>query len=185
MTSISKTKVQKVIEEVLNGKTQAFSWLVEQYQQSVYKIAYNMVLDKDSAQDITQDVFIRFYKSIHQYKGESSLKTYLSRIAINLSLNHLKSQKAKIIKMQEYEIQAERNKMKQQSDLTRWELKEQIQLALQKLDPVYRSVVILRLVEGLSVQETAKVLNIPPGTVGSRLLRGQKKLREILKKYDR
>ena len=127
-----------------------------------------------------QETFIRFYKSLDKFRGDSSIGTYLTRIAINLSLNELKRRKRKR-KLFYYNAN---DKIKNIADLTnskmQREVKEIVHKGIQKLDSKFRSVIVLRLIDGYSTQETAKILALPVGTVLSRLARGQEKLKEIL-----
>jgi len=132
------------------------------------------------ADDVGQETFIRLYQSLDKFRGESSVGTYLTRIATNLSLNELKRRQQKRGHFfsrteQGMENFAEKNKQKQ-----RKELKNIVHTGIQKLDPKYRTVIVLRLIDGYSTREVAQILKIPVGTVLSRLARAQMKLKEIL-----
>jgi len=132
------------------------------------------------AEDIGQETFIRFYKSLDRFRGEASIGTYLTRIAINLSLNELRRRKRKrMFFMQKPEemisSMPNRNITKNKNDA-----QEIVHKALKKLEPKFRMVIVLRLINGYSTKETAKILNLPEGTVLSQLARAQIKLREIL-----
>ena len=168
----------ELVRKVLKGDKFTFGVLVRQYQSQVAKTVIGMLGNSQEAEDIGQDVFIRFYRSMNQYNGDSSLGTYLTRIAINLSLNAIKKQKnrktADISKM-EYQLSAE-------DAISKTDTKELVEKALQQLDSEFRSVVVLRLIEGYSTKETAAMLKLPLGTVLSRLSRAQIKLKELLKK---
>jgi RNA polymerase sigma-70 factor (ECF subfamily) len=132
------------------------------------------------AEDVGQETFVRFYQSLHRFRGESSIGTYLTRIAINLSLNEIRKRKRNrnlFFSKNENAIEnvADAHNLKDQK-----ETKKLVQLGLQKLPPKFRSVIVLRLIDGYSTEETAKILNLPVGTVLSRLARAQMKLKEIL-----
>ncbi len=134
------------------------------------------------ADDVGQETFIRFYNNIFQFRGDSSVGTYLTRIAMNLSLNEIKSRKRRSLFFQrqsenDYNISDNSNQNRN------FENKELIQRALQKLDSNFRSVLVLRLIDGYSTTETAQILKLPIGTVLSRLARAQKKLKELLIPY--
>lgn len=171
-----------IIDQVINGDDDAFRILVKRHESRIASVIYNMVGFIPEAEDIGQEVFICFYKTIDRFRSESSLATYLTRIAINLSLNELKKQKMKrkwFINDPEVQLDmADSN-----SGYTENIDKEMIQLAIKKLDPKFRSVIVLRLMEGYSTGETAEILGLPLGTVLSRLARGQKKLKELLSPY--
>jgi len=132
------------------------------------------------AEDIGQETFIRFYKALAKFRGDSSIGTYLTRIAINLSLNELKRRQRRR-KRYHNNPEEKLEKVATSSDsYEREDKKEMVRHAVQKLEPKSRAVIVLRLIDGYSTQETAKILKIPVGTVLSRLARGQIKLRDIL-----
>lgn len=132
-------------------------------------------------EDIGQETFIRFYQSLDKFRGDASIGTYLTRIAINLSLDELKRRK----RQRKFFFSRSDNKAKNIPDTNtpkkKKEIKEIVHLSIQKLEPKFRSVIVLRLIAGYSTQETAQILNLPVGTVLSRLARAQMKLKEILK----
>lgn len=164
----------ELIQSAVSGNHQAFRQIVLKYEDDVARTVIGMLGKTEDAEDIGQEVFIRFYKSLKQFKGESSLKTYLTRIAINLSLNRLKQ----ISKRRIIPIEEQGNKIvEEKKHDDEMELKEIVNLALGKLDPEFRSVIVLRLIQGFSTRETANMLDIPLGTVLSRLSRAQEKLK--------
>lgn len=181
-TSVSKYKEDKIlVSRVINGDQSAFEEIVSKYKPMMAKVIIGMVGNKEDAEDIGQEVFIRFFNSIHQYKADASLSTYLTRIAINLSLNELKKRKVKKV------IQLEEKHDQFHTDNTSYKSRDQkevIDIALQQLDNKYKIIVVLRLMEGFSTKETANILKLPLGTVLSRLARGQEKLKEIITKID-
>jgi len=168
------------------GDEKAFKNLVINHERQVRATVIGMLGNSPEADDVAQSVFIRFFKSMDSFKGEAKLSTYLTRIAINLSLNELKRKQRKgkwmsFLQKDEYTLEIE----DQSANPSRQDDKELVQKALQILEPEFRSVVVLRMIEGYSTKETAEILQIPMGTVGSRLLRAQKKLKEILIKFSR
>jgi RNA polymerase sigma-70 factor (ECF subfamily) len=169
---------EQLIADARGGKMSAFKMLVERYEGKVAGIVKSMLSDTPEAVDVGQEVFIRFYESLDKFKGESSLGTYLVRIAINLSLNEIKKKKRKSNFFQPletgYQVRSEESKD---------DIKEIVQYEIAKLDPDFRLVVMLRMIEGYSTEETAKILDIPIGTVLSRLSRAQKKLKDVLSQH--
>jgi RNA polymerase sigma-70 factor (ECF subfamily) len=173
----------QLIEKAQKGDHQAFRVLVEREMAKVRTTVIGMLGNAPESDDIVQEVFIRFYKSLAAYKGESKLSTYLVRIAINLSINELKKRKQdqqRWIPMENHQeqlIQLEDStahpRHQENQELVRW--------ALQQLPTDFRSVIVLRLIDGYSVEETATILQLPHGTVASRLARAQVKLKAILK----
>lgn len=181
------TADNELIERSRSGDQAAFRLLVDKYEPQVAGTVIGMLGNTEEAEDVGQEVFIRFFRSMGNYRGEAALGTYLTRIAINLSLNALKKRKRRNIfrflrndgEAQDFQIP--------DHGLTREQVETQqlVQKALQDLEPDFRAVIVLRMIEGYSTKETAEMLEMPLGTVLSRLSRAQKKLKEILeKKYD-
>ena len=170
-----------LVNQVRAGDQTAFKAIVLKYEKTLATVVKGMLGNKPDADDIGQETFIRFYNSIGQYKGDASLGTYLTRIGINLSLNEIKKRKRKAwVDMNE---QLDTN-YSDDGNFNRTDEQEIIQKALNNLSIEFRSVILLRIVEGYSSKETAQILSLPLGTVLSRLSRGQQKLREILLKMD-
>jgi len=166
-----------LVEAVKSGDNRAFRQIVLKYEKLIAGVVKGMI-GNDGADDVGQETFIRFYRSIGQYKGEAGLGTYLVRIAVNLTLNEIKKRNRK----QWFSLDDRlKEKPEAEDEYGRMESSELINKALTKLDPDFRSVVVLRIMQGYSTKETAEILQIPLGTVLSRLARGQEKLREILK----
>ncbi|MEL7118707.1 MAG: RNA polymerase sigma factor [Bacteroidota bacterium] len=175
----------ELIAAAIKGNRLAFRQIVERHERQIRSTVVGMLGDVVEAEDITQEVFVRFYKVMSKYKEEAALSTYLTRIAINLSLNEIKKRKRKSkwlgyaqTEEQAYQIADSTN------DSERLEKREIIRKALARLDTDFRAVVVLRLIDGYSVKETAEILDIPQGTVASRLLRAQKKLQAIINKIS-
>ena len=180
---------EKIIELIKHNSQEAFKVLIERYEKKVANTVINMLGICDEADDVGQEVFIRFYQNINQFKGKSALGTYLTRIAINLSINELKRRQIKnyrFIFIGKKENEDEDDFIYKIPDTSNFEnsanLRDLVKKCLQKLEIKTRSVIVLRLIEGYDTRETAEILEIPEGTVLSRLSRGQQKLKEILLK---
>lgn len=172
------------IQRAKRGDQTAFRHLVERHQKQVRATVHGMLGDTAEADDVAQEVFIRLYRALPDFREEAKLSTYLSRIAINLSLNELKRRKRKGRWLTFTRHDGPEAGVSDQSvDPERQEMRDALQKALQRLEPEFRAVVILRLVEGYTVKETAEILQLPPGTVASRLARAQQKLRTILDQW--
>ena len=167
----------ELIKRSKKGDQQAFAEIVKRHEAIVKKTTYSMVGRREIADDVAQEVFIRFYKNMGQFKSEAALSTYLVRIAINLSLNEREKMKRQRNNFIKYSREARLTPVFERPD--KFGQKELINEALQKLEEEFRSVVVLRLIDGYSVQETADILELPKGTIASRLNRAQKKLLEI------
>ena len=148
------------------------------HEGKVAGVVKSMLRATPEADDVGQEVFIRFYKALHKFKGESAVGTYLIRIAINLSLNEIKRRKRSNVF-----FAAEEEGMKKASPEVDVDVKEVVNREIKRLDWDYQSVITLRMIEGYSTQETAEILGVPLGTVLSRLSRAQKKLRMELRKH--
>ena len=170
-----------LIKAAQEGDYRAFHELVKKYESRVASTVFGMLGRCPEADDVGQETFIRFYKSLRHFRGDSSVATYLTRIAINLSLNELKRRKrhALFFSAESYETQSAAH---DGDNPVSYDTKEAIQHALHLLDPKFRAVVVLRLMDGYSTEETAQTLKIPVGTVLSRLARAQMKMKSILEK---
>jgi RNA polymerase sigma-70 factor (ECF subfamily) len=178
---VEENQIEKeLVKKALNGDSRAFKKLVEQNEHRVAATVISMLGDCPEADDVGQETFIRFYQSLDRFRGESSVGTYLTRIAINLSLNELKRRKRR----NKHLFSKGEEKMEKAADTNdpnkKKELRDIVRSGIEKLDPKYRAVVVLRLMEGYSTKETAQILRLPVGTVLSRLARAQKKLKDIL-----
>jgi len=178
----SGTEDLELVGRSRDGDDSAFSELVCRYQHTVAKTVIGMLGAGDDAEDVGQQVFIRFFRALDDYRGEAALGTYLTRIAINLSLNELKRRKRMSqIFFRPPESYPEKYEMKADNAESELDAEEVVNKALQNLEPKFRSVVVLRMIQGYSTKETAEMLKLPLGTVLSRLSRAQDKLKELLK----
>jgi RNA polymerase sigma-70 factor (ECF subfamily) len=176
---------QNLLESARQGDHDAFKEFIKKYEHKVARIVMSMLGDCAEAEDVGQETFIQFYKNMNKFRGESSPGTYLTRIAINLSLNEIKRRKKKKkFHIMESSASSDENIIEQlpapHSESNEHELKEIIHKGINRLHEKYRAVIVLRLIEGYSTRETAKILNLPQGTVLSRLSRAQKRLKVIL-----
>lgn len=139
-----------------------------------------MIGSGPEAEDIGQETFVRFYQALKGFLGESSVGTYLTRIAINLCLNEIK-RRGRLRKIFSSNGSERMDTLHANPGTERQhEACRLVRQGLQYLAPKFRSVIVLRLIDGYSTRETAKILRLSQGTVLSRLARGQQRLREIL-----
>lgn len=176
-----------LIGKAQGGDQRAFEQLVLLHEAPIRKTVWAMLGDTPEAKDVAQEVFIRWFQSINDFESRSSLRTYLTRIAINLSLNELKrrKQKSKWLVFGRENTPEYPEPNDHEVAFKSWEAGELLHKALSLLAPDFRIVLVLRLIEGYSVQETAAMLQIPEGTVASRLARAQIKLKELIAKLDK
>jgi RNA polymerase sigma-70 factor (ECF subfamily) len=177
------------------GDQRAFQLLVERYQRKVYAIAHGMVKDRDAAEDIAQEAFVRVHRYMDHFKGDSSFYTWLYRITSNLAIDHLRSHKARGEVFDEASREGESDSLPEmgvlgtrlgtspQKSALRRELAEKMEEALAKLPEKHREILVLRELDGMSYEDLARVLKIPKGTVMSRLFHARAKMQKLLLDY--
>jgi len=181
--SYSVKDENELVKASLDGDKQAFGLIVNRYQKMVARTVKGMLGDTAFSDDIGQEVFIKLYYSLSEFRGEAKLSTYIQKIAINLTLNEIKRRKRFFSMFSQkgnnemYEIE-----IADHDNEERKEAKEIVTKALLALDPKFRIIVTMRMLQGYSTKETAEILDLPLGTVLSRLSRAQEQLRNILEK---
>lgn len=185
MRGVLEQTDQQLIAAALGGDDGAFERIVRRYEPVVAATVVGMLGRCEEAEDVGQETFIHLYRSLGRFRGEASLKTYITRIAINLSLNELKRRKRNRKRIVEKPVEEFHNLEARNEGAGRRDTREMVRQAIEQLDEKFRSVVVLRLIDGYSTDETAKILDIPVGTALSRLARGQEKLRTILSAQER
>jgi RNA polymerase sigma-70 factor (ECF subfamily) len=178
-----------MVELVLGGDATAYRALVEKYQDRVFAIVYGILRNREDAKDVTQEAFVKAYRSLEGFRLESSFYTWLYRIATNLAIDLTRRKKRRETSPYE-EGQASRDGTGAVAEihhgdgparlLERKQLYARIMDAMQQLPPDQRQVVLLRELEGLSYREIAEVMEIPEGTVMSRLFYARKRLQKLL-----
>jgi RNA polymerase sigma-70 factor (ECF subfamily) len=179
----------ELVHKLQAGSETAFDWLVTHYHAPVYNLILGMLGDSSDAADGTQEVFLKAFRGIRQFRQGSSLKTWLYRIAIREALNQKRWFKRHLQKNVSLDAEPEEGQARMEvpdaggtpfEQLAAQEIQDAVEGALQKVPQAFRSAVILRDLEGLSYEEVAEVLECSIGTVKSRILRGRRALKEIL-----
>ncbi|MEM9074743.1 MAG: sigma-70 family RNA polymerase sigma factor [Myxococcota bacterium] len=185
-----------LVRQVQKGDEGAFRELFDRYHRRAFAVAFGVVKNKQDALDVVQDAFIKVHKHIHSFQGTSSFYTWLYRIVMNLSIDHVR--RAKKGRDLDYDDKVRREDSDVAGDgailptildanprktVLRRELAEAIQKALADLPDYHRAVIMLREVEGLSYEEMAKILKVPKGTIMSRLFHARRKMQELLSEY--
>lgn len=178
----------QLVERCLSGDETAWEELVKQHTRRVYSICYRFTNSETDAQDLTQEVFIRVFKSLKSFRaGEGLFSVWLARLTRNLLIDYYRRSRMdratdslddQAARLEESSASMART----EAILAGREANELLQAALQKLSPDLRETVILRDIEELEYREIAQVLNIPEGTVKSRLNRGRAELARILRR---
>lgn len=176
-----------LIDRARAGDEAALRVLIERYEPQVAATVVGMLGPGDQADDVGQETFVRFYQSLDKFRGDAALGTYLTRIAINLSLNALerrKRQRWRFWSRDDEQAPPPEPSVDGRDEQAASERAQAVQAALDQLKPAFRAVVVLRMIEGYSTKETAALLEIAEGTVLSRLARGMKQLATILNRED-
>jgi RNA polymerase sigma-70 factor (ECF subfamily) len=176
------------------GDVAAFETLVKQYDRQVFRIAQHITQNREDAQDVVQDAFLKAYQKLDQFQGNSKFYTWLVRIAVNEALMRLRKRRTGRMVSLDEDIATEEGSVPR--DLAEWrpnpeqqynqaELADILRKTINGLPPGFRVVFVLRDVEGLSTEETAESLGLSVPAVKSRLLRARLQLRERLSRYFR
>ena len=168
----------ELIQEVQNGSLEAFDQLMQNYQPLVYRMAYSFAKNTDSAMDISQNVFLKVYQNIDRFRGDSQLKTWISRIAFNESQNWIKKHKRHL---PIDEIESPSDPPQQEGELMTKENRIQLLRCLYDLNTKHRIAVVLRYFENYSIREIAATLNCSEGVVKNMLFRSLQKLKGMIR----
>lgn len=182
--------VNKRIKQVLKGDQNAFSDIVNLYQNRLYQVCYRMLGNKHEAEDIAQEAFVRAYTNLHTFDQKRKFSTWLYRIATNLCIDRIRKKKP------DYYLDAEvagtdgldmysqiaADDQLPEEQLEQMELQDRIQYEISRLPDKYRSAIVLKYMEELSLQEISEILDLPLGTVKTRIHRGREALRKQLHK---
>ena len=180
---------QRLIERCLGGEEAAWEDLVRVHTRRVYAICYRFTGSDSGAQDLTQEVFLRVFRSLKSFRaGEGSFTVWLARLTRNLLIDHYRRTRLERVTESiegQLPMLEERTAMSARTEglVAGREASDLLQGALQKLSPELRETVILRDLEELEYREIAQVLNVPEGTVKSRLNRGRAELARILRRH--
>ena len=178
---------QDLVERAQQGDREAFRQLVESHQDDVYYLALGLLRNRNDAEDVVQDVFIKAYKSLDRFRGQSGLGTWLYRVTLNACRDHQRKgrftalqQSLGLIPRSEAHWVEKRPDADPERSTRSGELREDIARAVGRLSPSERSVFVLRQFNQLSIRETAEVTGRAEGTVKNLLFRALRKLQEDL-----
>ena len=181
---------ERLIEALRAGSPEAYERLVDTFQQPVFSLVYRLMDDPSETSDVVQEVFLKVFRNIGSFRGNSSLKTWIYRISFNEAHNHrrwftrhrkqevcLEKEDDESLSFQEVLPDPGRSAFDVVSHI---EMQALVEEALTHLNPAFRAAVVLRDIEDLSYEEIAEVLQVSLGTVKSRILRGREALKKAL-----
>lgn len=186
------TDEMALVRAAKNGDIGAFEQLVNRYDRNVFRIAQHITRNREDAEDVVQEAFLKAYGNLSHFQEQSKFYTWLVRIAVNEALMKLRRRRPERMVSLDEDVKTDEDSIprevadwspnpEQQFDQA--ELKEILTKTINGLPPSFRTVFVLRDVEGLSTEETAEALNLSIPAVKSRLLRARLQLRERLSKY--
>jgi len=186
------TADQLLVARVKDGDVSAYEELVRMYDRRVFRIVQHIVQNREDAEDVVQDAFLKAYQNIDRFQGNSKFYTWLVRIAVNEALMKLRKRKTSRTVSMDDDVETEEGSIPREfadwapnpeQMYTQDETAEILKKTIQGLPPTFRTVFVLRDVENLSTEETALMLELSVPAVKSRLLRARLQLRERLAKY--
>lgn len=185
MGKISAAEEHELIRKFLRGKQWAFDKLMILHQKRVYRIALGMLGDHDEAADITQETFIRAFRSLKNFKFGSSFGTWLHRVTVNLCISHLRREKFhRYLSLSEVSNQLRSPFGRPARDLALKDLAQQIEQAIATLPPKQRAIFVMHYYEELPHKEIADIMNRSEGAIKSSYCQAVKKLRKRLLEHE-
>jgi RNA polymerase sigma-70 factor (ECF subfamily) len=186
------TEELALVQAAKGGDVAAFEELVRRYDRNVFRIAQHITQNREDAEDVVQDAFLKAYGNLAQFQGQSKFYTWLVRIVVNEALMKLRRRRPERMVSLDEEVKTEEDSVPREvADwspnpeqlYTQSELRDILSRTIQGLPPSFRTVFVLRDVEGLSTEETAEALDLSIPAVKSRLLRARLQLRERLSRF--
>ncbi len=178
---------ETLVSEVIDGNTDAYREIVTRYEKKVIGIAYGVVHNEHDAMDVAQDVFLKVYKSLDKFRGQSKFFTWLYRITVNMSIDFKRKKARKSTVTYDGDIkfmnEIPGKSVSPSKKMFITEVYNKLKDAIDLLPEDQKATLVLREIENLSYQEIADVLKCSTGTVMSRLFYARKKLRDMIKPY--
>lgn len=176
----------ELVQRTLRGETAAYNVLVHRYQRPVYSLIYRMIGNAEDAGDLVQETFLRAYGALASFRQDASFLTWLYKIASNLSIDQMRARRSKGALSLDVELDEGREPAADRSSspeekVVRGAVSEIVQKAVMNLPERYRTVVVMRHLHGMSIEEIAEITKLPSGTVKTHLFRAREMLRERLR----
>lgn len=178
-----------LVDRARMGDVEAFEKLIEGCQKKVFNIAYKMIGNYDDANELAQEVFLKAFRSIKKFKGDSLFSTWIYKVTANVCLDEIRRRKKRRVYSLDDDMELNDGEVKRQIpdnsptpdlEVESNEIKNAVNKSIQELPDDYKSVIILRDIQGFSYEEISKIVNCPEGTVKSRINRARQALRKIL-----
>ncbi len=199
---VVRAEEASIIAELKAGSEDAYAWLIAQYHQPIYSLVYRIIDDPSDAPDTTQEVFLKVFRGMKRFNGESSLKTWIYRIAVHEASNrrrwwfrhkiretsiepspeNLSEDPGSVLAMKDKLVDGGASPFE---NVMHEEIRARVEAELKQLQEPYRTTVILRDIEDLSYEQIAEVMDVSLGTVKSRLVRGRDVLKKRLERFVR
>ena len=180
--------INKRIKEVLKGDQNAFAEIVELFQDKLYRVCFRMLGNRHEAEDIAQEAFVRAFINIHTFDTKRKFSTWIYRIATNLCIDRIRKKKPDYFLDAEVAGTEGLNMYSQiasteelpEEEVLKMEMQDRVQYEISRLPDKYRAVIVLKYMEDLPLQEISDILEMPLGTVKTRIHRGREALRKQL-----
>lgn len=185
----NRLELESLVERFKHGDNKAFDQLVSLFEKEIYRLCYRFFNNEEDAMDATQEIFIKIYKALPTFEGRSSLKTWIYRIASNTCITISERQKREKEGLLQTILNwwSDRSLETPEEEVVDNEIKrlnqKMVAEKLKQLPEIYRMPVILKDIEGLSLEKISEILDIPLGTAKSRINRGRRMLQESLQLY--
>lgn len=175
---------QQLVKRIQSGDRHAFEQLLDAYETRIYRLALRFTGNETDAEDLTQEIFLAVYHGLARFRGDSAPGTWIYRVAMNHCLEFRRKRRPEQVPLEE-EIALTSTDWRDDpiQSIQQRELATRIEAALHRLSPAQRDVVVLHELQGLTYQEVATVLDVPIGTVKSRLANAFRRLRDLLGNY--
>jgi RNA polymerase sigma-70 factor (ECF subfamily) len=181
MTAINPDVDAELVERYLTGDTAAFDEIMVRYERQIYRICYRFVENREDAMDLAQEVFIKAFEHLATFRRESSLKTWLYRIAMNHCINHVKKHSQEFVEVTEYTGSVH---SRVQDQLEEREQREHFRRLVKLLPPKQKAILEMRIHEQLSYEEIAKISGRSISTIKASVFFALEKLRKLVKDPD-
>lgn len=177
-----------LIIQSISGDIKSFEALIKGYQKMAYNVAYRIMGNEEDAKDMTQEAFIKVYRNIKGFRMDSSFSTWMYRIVMNTCKDELRKKKMKVISIDQpittddgqMQMELEDHGLKPDEIVESRETQKEVHEALQEIKETNRVVVVLRDIKGFSYAEISEIIDVPVGTIKSRINRGRQELKTIL-----